>query len=356
MTLVRYLFKKFIPSFLTALIFFSILLVLVDLFINLWSYIQMEASVISILKIMALYIPKTLWYAAPLAVLFAVSFTLSGMYADNELTVIFASGVSLLKFTAPLLFLGAVLSVTFFWFENKLVVPCYREKVALQNEVLGEERSNNNDRVVVLSDQGRAVYKADYYDDVNKRLYDLYIVLRNDDMTLDMIIQADSAWWDEDRWMLSNGIVYRWNGSELTVSTGAYSVTERLTEVPETFRNFEISVDEVNTEDARAYIELLQRTGLPSAEARSVYYKKFAFPSVIFIVVFLSIGLSGKSRRNVLLISLISCVSAAVLFYVTQMVTMYLAKFGYISPFAGAWAPVIIFIGISIALVRYART
>ncbi|MCQ2981464.1 MAG: LptF/LptG family permease [Treponemataceae bacterium] len=356
MTLIRYLFKKFIPTFLGAIFFFSIMLVLIDLLINLWTYIQCETPVSVILKIMLLYFPKSLWYGAPLAVLFAVSFTLSALYADNELTVIFASGVSLLRFTMPLLIFGAVLSVSFFWFENKLVVPAYREKVALQQSALGEERSSNNDRVVVLSDKGRAVYKADYYDDQNQRLYNLYVVLRDENMLLDMIVHADSAYWDEDRWILSNGIVYRWNGEQLQVSTGAYSVTERLTEIPDTFRNFEISVDEVNTEEAREYIRLLQRTGLPAAEARSVYYKKFAFPSIIFIVVFLSIGLSGKSRRNVLLVSLISCVSAAVLFYVTQMVTMYLAKFGYITPFAGAWTPVIIFVLISIGLVRFART
>ena len=78
--------------------------------------------------------------------------------------------------------------------------------------------------------------------------------------------------------------------------------------------------------------------------------------TIVFIVVFLSIGLSGRSRKNVLLLSLTASISAAVLFYVTQMLTMILAKFGYITPFAGAWFPVILFIFISIALLRTART
>ena len=53
----------------------------------------------------------------------------------------------------------------------------------------------------------------------------------------------------------------------------------------------------------------------------SEYYKKFAFPLIVFIVVFLSIGLTGKTKKNVLLISLASCITASVLFYVTMMVT-----------------------------------
>lgn len=356
MTLVKYLYKKFIPCFLGALFFFSMMLVLVDLLMNLWQFIQNQVPVAKIGRLMLLYVPKTLWYAAPLAVLFGVAFTLSSLYANNELTVIFASGISLLKFTAPLLIFSFFLSFAFFYFENNYVVPNYKRKVALQKELLGEEENKNNDKVVVLSESGRMIYKADFYDDVNKRLYALYVVFRNEDKSLDKIVYAETAVWKEDHWSLSNAYVYRVKDGELTVDRRSADLSLELTEPPDTFRNFEISVEEVNTKDARAYIALLRRTGLPSSEAMSVYYKKYSFPSVIFLVVFLSIGLSGKSRKNVLLMSLISCVSAAVLFYVTQMVTMYMAKFDVISPFAGAWLPVFIFIGISIALIKFART
>jgi lipopolysaccharide export system permease protein len=129
-----------------------------------------------------------------------------------------------------------------------------------------------------------------------------------------------------------------------------------LTEPYETFQNNTVDVEGVNAANAKIYINHLKRAGLPYSEELSVYYKKFAFPFIVFIVVFLSIGLSGRSRKNVLLLSLTASISAAVLFYVTQMLTMLLAKFGYISPFAGAWFPVILFIFISIALLRTART
>jgi lipopolysaccharide export system permease protein len=87
-----------------------------------------------------------------------------------------------------------------------------------------------------------------------------------------------------------------------------------------------------------------------------VYYKKFAFPFIVFIVAFLSVGLSGRTRKNVLVSSLIFSVSAAVLFYITQMVTMLMAKFGALPPFHGAWIPVIVFTGLSVFFVRSART
>jgi lipopolysaccharide export system permease protein len=117
-----------------------------------------------------------------------------------------------------------------------------------------------------------------------------------------------------------------------------------------------VDVQSVSAEEAKAYIAHLKKAGLPYNEELSEYYKKYAFPFIVFIVVFLSIGLTGKTRKNVLLISLASCIGASVLFYVTMMVTMVLAKHGYISAFSGAWSPVIFFTIVSVVLLRFART
>ncbi|MBO4507883.1 MAG: LptF/LptG family permease [Spirochaetaceae bacterium] len=359
MTLVKYLFKKFIPTFIVTMLFFSIVLCLVDLFMHLWEYIQNDVSFGNLMRLMLLYVPKTLWYAAPLSMLFAVAFTLSMMYSNNELTVICSSGVSLFKFTLPLLIVSVFLSVGFFFFEDYVVVPYYKQKVEFQNMLLKVTESKDNNNVVIISDAGLTVYKADYYDDTNQRLYGVVVVTRNEDRSLSRIVYGASAAWNEDAgyWKLSDGVVYRYSDGNVSVDKElTVGVMMSLHEPPETFRNFTIDVEEVNTTDALAYIDTLKRVGLPYGEPLSVYYKKFAFPSVIFLVVLLSIGLTGRSRKNVLLSSLILCVSAAVAFYVTQMVTMYMAKFEYLSPLVGAWGPVGLFLIISIALFRSSRT
>lgn len=356
MTLVKYLFKKFIPLFIGSLLFFAFVLVLVDLFMNLWNFISNSVPAATVFKIMALYFPKSAWYSAPLAILFAVSYTLSDFYANNELIAVFASGIPLIRFTSPLLVFSFVMSFALFFFEDKFVVPTYSQKVELQQTVLNKEKSLNNDKIVVISDQGNIIYKADFYDDSVMRLYTLYIVIRNEDKTLNSVIRADSALWTDGVWRLSGSTKYTLSGGELISSAVDSETASRLTEAPETFRNNTISVETVNTKEAREYIDHLKKAGLPFSEPLSVYYKKFAFPFILFIVVFLSIGLSGKTRKNVMLISLASCISAAVIYYVFQMVTMLMAKFGVLSPMMGAWLPVLLFVVISIVLLRYART
>ncbi len=357
MTMFKYLFRKFLPLFIGAVFFFSFALVMVDLLMNLWNFISNEVAAGDILYLMWLYIPKTLWYATPMGILFAVSYTLSDLYARNELVAIFASGISLLRFSFPLLVFSFILSFGLFFFEDNIVVPSYAEKTALQTKLLNKETTKNQDNIVILGDRGNIVYKADYYDDNVSRLYTVYIIARNEDKSLQAVIKADSAKWNDDVWMLSNPVQYTPDGDSLSVKKGAdREITKRLTEPPETFQNNTVSVETVNTEEARKYIEHLMRAGLPSNEELSEYYKKYAFPFILFVVVFLSIGLSGKTRKNVMLISLASSISAAVLFYVTQMITMLMAKFGILSPFMGAWFPVVLFIFISIVLLKHART
>lgn len=358
MKMVEYLFRKVIPLFVGAIIFFALVLILVDLMMNLWNFISNGVPAGKVFRIMALYLPKTVWYATPIAILFAVSYTLSDLYANNELIAIFASGISLFKFTFPLLVFAFLMSFAMFFFDDKVVVWTYSKKLSEQEQVLQKEKSLNNDKIVVLSENGNLTYKAEFYDDDEKRLNSVYIVLRNEDKSLNSIVRADSAKWDGEKWNLVNGIKYTIDEDGETIKTGKVDgeVLSRLTEVPETFQNNVVSVETVDSKAAKAYIEHLEKAGLPFAEQLSLYYKKFSFPFIVFIVVFLSIGLSGKTRKNVMLISLASCISASVLFYVTQMVTMLLAKFEYISPFMGAWFPVFMFVIIAAIVMRYART
>ena len=358
MKLVIYLFKKVIPLFLGAMFFFALVLNLVDLFMNIATYLQNNCSGRDIMMVMAYYVPKTIWYAVPVAILFSTSYALSEMYAANEIQALLASGVSLFRFTVPLLVVSLLMAYGLFVFENKFVVQTYEKKTTLQDTLLNKRKNENNNDVIVLSDNGRIVYSAARYIENQKKLRTCYFVFRGEQRELLAVIYCKQALWNAERqvWELENPVQYEPVNDTLKITDVNYDYINSLTESYEIFRKTNVDVQSVSANEARVYIKHLKKAGLPYNEELSEYYKKFAFPFIVFIVVFLSIGLTGKTRKNVLLISLASCISASVLFYVTMMVTMVLAKHGYISAFAGAWSPVIFFTIISVVLLRFART
>lgn len=358
MKLVIYLFKKVIPLFLGAMFFFALVLNLVDLFMNIANYLQNNCSAKDIMMVMAYYVPKTVWYAVPVAILFSTSYALSEMYAANEIQALLASGVSLFRFTVPLLIMSLFMAYGLFLFENKFVVQTYEKKTTLQDSLLKKTKNENNNDVIVLSDNGKIIYSADRYIENQKKLRTCYFVFRGENRELLAIIYSKQAVWDAERqvWELERPVQYEPVDGVLKLTDVNYDYVDSLTESYEIFRKTNVDVQSVSASEAKVYIKHLKKAGLPYNEELSEYYKKFAFPFIVFIVVFLSIGLTGKTRKNVLLISLASCISASVLFYVTMMVTMVLAKHGYISAFAGAWSPVIFFTIISVVLLKFART
>ncbi len=346
----------FFPLFLAAMVTFAFILEMVDLMMNIWRYIYNSVPMNVVGTIMLNFLPKTFTWAMPLAVLFASCFMLSTLYSNNELTALFASGVSLIQFTAPLLALSAIFSVALFFFQDKVVVKSSLKYEQVKSAALNQEKDLDNDNIVIISEGGTKIYKADYFDNDLQRLRNLCVVLRGEDKELRSIISANYASWNEGHWSTQNGWEYRYENGEMKGLPLGREVELTLVEPPETFRNNTVSVESATIEESRAYIEHLQKTGLPFSEALSQYYNKFSFPIVVFIVAFLSVGISGKGRRNVFVISLTLSLAAAVLFYVTQMVTMLMAKFGILPPLFGAWLPVVLFIFLSVVLLKYSHT
>lgn len=358
MKFVEYIIRKLIPFFFVSLLFIALILNLVDLFMNISRYLEMNSPAKDVFKVMLLYAPKTIWYAAPIAFLFSVTYILSDLYAKNEMEALFASGVSLFHFVAPVLVLAGLLSIGLFFLEDKLVVSTLEQKVALQKMLLDQEESANNENIVVLSDSAKIIYKARRYRDATKRLENVLLVFRDDDKKLEAIIHADEALWNEEKmiWELGNPVQFENKDNSLLRTAVSEKYKSQLTESYEIFRKVTVDVASVNAADAKIYINHLKKAGLPYNEPLSVYYKKFAFPFILFISAFLAIGLTGKTRKNVLLISLSLSITAVVLFYVFQMVTMVLAKTGVITPFMGAWLPDVVFLFIAGVLLKFSRT
>ena len=353
-----YILKKVVPFFLVSLLFIALILNLVDLFMNISKYLEMEAPARQVLSVMLYYIPKTVWYAGPIAFLFSVTYVLSDFYAKNEMEALFASGVSLFRFVLPVFIFAILLSFGMFLLEDKLVVSSLEKKTALQKQLLGQEETANNDNIVVLSDSAKVIYKARRYRDAAKRLENVFFVFRDDEKNLEAIVHADEAVWNEGKkiWELQNAVQFENTGSNLKRTPLSERFTQQLTESYEIFRKTTLDVASVSVSDAKIYINHLKKAGLPYNEPLSVYYKKFAFPFILFISSFMAVGLTGKTRKNVLLISLSLSITAVVLFYVFQMVTMVLAKTGVITPFMGAWLPDIVFLFIAGFLLKFSRT
>ncbi|GAB1482825.1 LptF/LptG family permease [Treponema sp.] len=354
MTLDRYLLKYFIPVFIAGLTLFVLLLELIDLFANLWRYLAYDASFKSILQVALLYLPKCISYALPISLLFASAYVFGDLYARNELIIAFSSGIPLRTLARSFIGLSLVLSVASFYFEDTLVITSLKVKKELSRELLHQKRGANESDVVVKSDAGRVVYSVEFYNDAEQSLNGLTIVERDAQGRFLFMLNARRATWSGTSWSFENATAYSWVEGALKGFT--YQNTHSYTEKPGTFRRNSVDVEELNTKDAAAFVQDLRLAGLPYQGALADYYKRFAFAATPLVVIMLSVGMGGRFRKNILLMSLLASLVSSVVYYVAQMIFMMLAKLGYIPPIIGAWAPAGVFILIGGLLLARART
>ncbi|GHV84190.1 permease [Spirochaetia bacterium] len=354
MILDRYLVRQFIPVFLVASMMFITLLCLIDLFLNLVHYLNYDSSFKDIMKVTFYYIPKSFSYALPISLLFAVAYTLGDLYARNELTSIISSGIPFWKLSRSLLLIGAMASIFAFFFEDRLVIPTLKMKNDLGRVLRHQQHTENNSDIVIKTNDGNRIYSVDYYDYRTTTLNGVSIIERGTDGSFVLQIRAPAASWNGEHWLFSNAIIYEWEGEFLRVKP--LQPTSDYTENPETFRRSSVDPAELSARDTAGLVRDLKVAGLPYIGALADYYHRFSFSSVSFIVIILSISMGGRFRKNIMLMSLLTSLSVAVVFYIMEMISMMMARLGYIPPVVGAWFPVFFFTAVGIVLVRYSKT
>jgi len=355
MILDRYLVKQFIPVFLIAVSMFVLLLTLIDLFMNLARYLSNEVSPGDIFRVCVLYLPKSFSYALPVSLLFAAAYTLGELFARNELTSVFASGIPFSRFSLALLVIGLAASIFAFFFEDTLVIPTLRMKNELSRVLLRQQRSEFQSDIVVKAKGGQLIYAVDYFDTESQSMYGVSIIHQDENGGFVSLIRAQRGSWKGEYWEFINPVIYEW-ADDGFMRYRIFENNDEYREEPDTFRRNLVNVEELRFLDAGYLVQDLRIAGLPFTEALADYHHRLSFAAVSFVVIILSIPMGGRFRKNILLMSLLSSLLSAVVFYVIEMITMMMARLGYIPPLIGAWFPVLFFIVLGVLLLRTAKT
>jgi lipopolysaccharide export system permease protein len=356
--LTRMIFKQLIPVFLLSLLFFVMVILLLDIFSNLWKFLNNQVSLLTIAQVYLLYIPKSISYVLPVTLLFSITYTMGNIYANNELIAILNSGISLFRISLPLLLLGFLISIGSFFFEQYVVIDTYREKNLLTASLTGSSTNYNNSLVTIMTRRGELVYHAVFYNDSQKELSRPLIIERDSDGRLIKRLEADRAVWQEDKWLFYQARIYEKFNNQNGPVLQSYDELEELTynEPPETFRRDKRNVEEMTLTDSRDWVQSQIKAGLPYKEALTDYYQRYSFPLTSLIVILISCAMGSRFKKNILLMSLLTSLSLSVAYYIMQMLTALMASYGMLSPLSGAWMGFILFLIGGIILFRHAPT
>ncbi len=335
--------------------FFILLLELLDLFANLWQYIDNHIALDSVLAIIVLYAPKCFSYVLPVALLFSVSFTLGTLYANNELIAVLGSGMSFFSLILPLVLAGFLLSGFVFVFEEKVVLPTAQQKDLLQRELLRKPtNAGDNTEIGFIDRENDVLLKVDAFVPQDNSISGVFIFSR----ALSRVVYADRGSWDGQSWVLLNAWVYEENPTRtqrISRRIPQYRA-EEIRQTPDKFKMKTRKIEEMELEQASAWISEMEASGISTQTLQTGFFNKFSYALRVFMVTFLAASIGNIFRKNILLMCLLSSLVISVVFFVFQLVTDAMAKNGFLPPFIGAFLPVFVFMIVGALLIVRTRT
>ncbi len=343
--LTRYSLLIVVPIYMVSLLFFVFVLELVEVVTNLIRYVQLSVPLESILEIQYHFLPTALNFAIPIAMLFAVSFSVGSLHGNSELLACFAIGRSLLQFSMPIVLFALFVSICSFFLQDVVVTRSQRAYTSAKEAILLTNSSEDNEFVAIYGPDGRDIYFADFYDADTQVLTNLIVVERDLGGRVRRRINAERAVWAEDHWQLIAAHSYVWEYSPVTIISEFLGDVdaENFTLSPQRFANSTLTVDELPIRDAKDFIALQYESGLPYRSALTSYYRRFSFALTPLILAIIACVIGGILRSNTLLLSMILSLCVTVVYYVLNLITDLLAINGYVAPFIAAWSSIGIF-------------
>ncbi len=330
----------------------------VDLFSKLDSYVSHSATGTQMFTITMLHLPKALIMVLGPAFLFSVTYFLSMLYARNEIICLLNSGISYLKIISLCLITCLFISFFSFAFSETVALRCENRRNALYESVTGTSSSGNSS-AIAMSDMysGYSIY-AEQYLDSSQTLVRLVLIENNDNGALTRT-DALSAVWDEEKlcWLLREAYVYS-IVNETVVSVESYEnlLKENFTIKPKMFRNSSADIETMELFSALEYVSSMKIVNLEkySSLATTLYRRLFEYlmPLVFGVI---ACSMNYRYKKNVLFLSIVSSVAVAVIYYVCLLTASLMADQGIIAPYMGSVFPLLVILGLS-ALIYFFTT
>ncbi len=323
----------------------------IDLFTHLDTYTGYGVAGRDIMRLTFLYFPEAFLMAMGPSSLFASTYYLSMLHANNEIICILNSGVNFSKLVRPIIVLALSFGLFYFVFNESVAIKCSATKEAQYKIVTGDAAGKLDNSDIALSDmfEGYMVYASQYVDSEHS-VYNVSFIKRNNE-DIERIDAVKASYDSSDKiWLFEDCTVHKSNNNDVITYTEPYIEVPELRLEPELFRNLSSEIGTMTLDLARSYVQRMKV--LNPEEYASIgtdYYKRvlsFLTPIVLMLI---SISMNYRFKKNILFFSILCSVCVAVVYYVIQIMTIMFADQGIIHPSMGMLIPFIVIIILSFA-------
>lgn len=315
--------------------------------------LALESGSAIIFKYLLARAPATLATFLPMSLLLALLLTLTELSYRNELTAIWAMGISPLRVIVTLAPLAILIGVLHFVLVDRAVPAA---APTLRNWGIadyGEKKLKVGERDPLWLRSGRDIIRAASASPDSRRLEDVVIFKRNAQGLLIEQVYAASASLDENGWKLQNSVTYPADGSPAIRATSAvYAGEARPAEAG--YRSGD--PEEMTISDLSYFIANNGFGIRPTFVYRTWWHKRLTALAVSLVMIALCVPLATRFRRGGGLGWLFAAgVGLGFTFFVFDGIATSVGELGLVSPWLAAWLPVLLFACLALYLLGRAE-
>ncbi len=315
-----------------------VLFTLIDLFDHMDSFMDNRATPGMMARYYLNKTPEIIDTVLPIGMLMATLFSVGMMARYNELTALFAAGRSLMQVTRPLLLLSLVATLfSLAWSEYVLPGANAEVERIWEVEVHGRpDRTRPTNDIALTGTDGWLYYARTFVPDQD-RIKEFRAHLLDGSQVIERY-DAESATWDGEQWLLTNG-THRWFSASGDSISRFHSLDSGLGGIsPQAFRDERVKPESMNARQLWRYVRLIRSSGGDATVYVVDLHFKLAFPVVHVVVVFLGILLASGPRKTTVASGFGWTILISFGYYLSVNFGRALGHNGALPPVIAAWA------------------
>ena len=360
----RYISKSIISIFLSTILVFCFLYILIDIASNLNEIIERKVPLEILAQYYTSFLPIIIVQTSSIACLIAVLLTFSHLSHNNEIIVLRTCGMSFWRITKPAIYFGLVVSAFIFWLNERFVPQAAfaSNEIREENIILkSDSEKKKKEKIKNLTFYGlkNRLYFIDSFDPNNFDLEGITIIGQDDNQNMREKINALKGKWTGIAWKFSHCQITTFNPPDTNTPQELKYYEEKLMDIRETPQDFlkqRLDVTVMNIRQLHDYIVRFSRSGAIKAlnNLRVDLHQKIAFPfgNIVIVLMGLPLALMTGRRKALTFSSLGIAIAIGFFFYVINAVGLALGKGGLLPPILSAWVAPLFFLGTSLYLIK----
>lgn len=353
----RYLLRFFFLALLVVVIAVGFTIIVMNMVEELRDFIDHQVPITAVLEYYLYFAGWVIKSFFPLFVLLATLFSVALLARKNETLAMKASGLSLYRIAAPILFIALLLSGAHFYYNEYVFPPANKRRLEIKNYTIEKKPKEHYTRVSGII---RQISPGNFYTIGTFNAlrgigqdFKLYNTTANE---LTRIITARGVLYEDQEWKAVEGVERVFDSTaEEAYRTFDTLPVPSIKDKPEELAKPIGKPEDMSLDEIKDYIDLMKRTGGPYIRELVNLYFKYSYPLTSAIVVLICVPFGTNLRRSGVAVSFASGILIALVYFVLFRIMQSAGYNEKVPPWVAAWGVNILFFLVGLFIIVKAK-